>query len=181
MIRLGKLTDILTLGVVGVIGYLAYKFIKDPAGLGGIGKGISDFFGNLFPGGILAGGLFPGGLFKPVDQAAVDMATFGTSTDVRATWNLPEILPIAPDILAKAVAFLEQPVTTENIAAKGMLTALLPFGGGIVNAETYVNPATHTGVQNAIAVERPIAPVGFPTTEAERLSGLAYFTSIYSR
>ena len=141
MIPLGKLTDILILGVVGAVGYLAYKFIKDPAGLGGIGKSISDFFGNLFPGGILAGGLFPGGIFKPAPADQIAMATFGTPEDVRATWNLPTILPIAPDVLASATAFLEQPSTTENISAKGILTALLPFGGGIVNAGSVVFPS----------------------------------------
>ena len=66
---MGKISNLLTVAVVGVVGYLAYKFITDPLGLGGIGKGISDFFGNLFPGGILAGGLFPGGILKPVDEA----------------------------------------------------------------------------------------------------------------
>lgn len=41
---MGKLNTLLTVGVVGGIGYLAYKLIRDPLGFGGIGKGISDFF-----------------------------------------------------------------------------------------------------------------------------------------
>ena len=47
MIPLGKLTDILTLGVVGAVGYLAYNFIKDPAGLGGLGAFLKAPFENL--------------------------------------------------------------------------------------------------------------------------------------
>ena len=162
MIRLGKLTDILTLGVVGVIGYLAYKFIKDPAGLGGLGKGVSDFFGGLFN--LFPGGLFPGGIFHPVDQSQVEMATFGTSTDVRATWNLPTILPISPVELAKAEAIFALPPAPENLAAMGLAS--------ITRVMAQDTPYAAPSV--AVAVERPIGPRPVPWDPI-------YYEAVYGR
>jgi hypothetical protein len=45
---LGKLKDLATVGLVAGGGYLAYKFLSDPLGIGGFLKGIGDWFGNIF-------------------------------------------------------------------------------------------------------------------------------------
>jgi len=105
---MGKLESILTLGVVGVLGYMAYKFIKDPLGLGGLfpggilagGTGIAE--GGLFPGGILAGGLFPGGIGAPAPTTTpkptqIDTLTKDINTELaRLTSRQAALLELSP-------------------------------------------------------------------------------------